>query len=357
VGQAVRRPDDRRVFYSSFAGRFSDNPRGVYDEIRRRDLPLVHTWLADESSPFPNDVRTVALRDRSLPGELGRAGLVVANATVPQYVRRPGATYVQTWHGTPLKRIGLDNPYRKAGTAGHARAVRDYAQWDFLVSQNPHSTAVFRRAFGYDGEVLEVGYPRNDVLQSAEAPTLRARTRELLGLPQGTTAVLYAPTFRDDTVDEPDAVVALDLRRLREALGDEVVVLLRLHHWVAGRLRDTHGAIDVSRHGDIRELYLAADVLVTDYSSAMFDFAVTGKPIVLFTPDLEHYREGLRGFYFDVVEQAPGAVCRTTDELAADLGDLDGSRQPDRYQEFAARYCPWDDGHAARRIVDRVLRK
>jgi CDP-glycerol glycerophosphotransferase len=355
VRQAVHRPKSDEVFYSSFAGRFSDNPRGVFEAIVRRHPHLHHTWHSDGTAAFPPEVRTVATSDRRYSSALGRAGLVVANASVPQYVRRAGATYLQTWHGTPLKRIGLDNPFRQSGTAGHARAVRDYAQWDLLLSQNPHSTEVFRRAFAYDGEVLEVGYPRNDALLSAEAPAVRRQLREALGLSDDVTAVLYAPTFRDDTVDAAAATVPVDLARLRAALGDRVTVLLRLHHWVAGRLGDLHGAIDVSAHGDIRDLYLAADALVTDYSSAIFDFAVTRKPIVLFTPDLDHYRESLRVMYFVIVVQAPGPVCRSDDELITALGgDLDGMSRTPQYDEFAARYCPWDDGVAGDRVVDRV---
>lgn len=340
--QRVSRRDDGLVLYSSFAGRFSDNPRGVYEAMVRSDPDLTHLWHSEGQLGFPGP--TVQLDDPDWPRVLGRAAAVVANASLPQYAKPRGATYLQTWHGTPLKRIGLDNPQRVRGTAGHRRAIRDYAQWDALVSQNPHSSKVFRRAFGFDGELLEVGYPRNDALLAPDATAVRDRVRRALGL-EDRRAVLYAPTFRDDQVGQPLTALPLDLARVQQALPG-TVVLLRLHHWVRGALGDLHGAVDVSDWGDIRELYLAADVLVSDYSSAVFDFAVTGKPIALLTPDLDHYRETLRGLYLDLVEQAPGPVCRTTDELVDALGD-----DLPAYPRFREEFCPWDDGRAGERVA------
>lgn len=357
--RTTRRRDDE-VLYSAFQGRYSDNPRAIYEELIARGTDLTHTWHADGRARFPDAVRTITLDDPGYPRALGRAGIVVANSQVPRYAKPRGATYLQTWHGTPLKRVGLDNPRRYRKGSGLGRAVRDYAQWDFLVSQNPFSTETLRRAFAYDGEVLEVGYPRNDALLAPDAAATRERVRADLGIPDGVTAVLYAPTFRDDELfDGPGFRLQLDLDRLQAQLGDGFHVLLRLHYWVAERLGHLPAgfATDVSDHGDIRELYLATDALVTDYSSAMFDVAVTGKPIVLYTYDLERYRDDLRGFYFDITEQAPGPLCRTTDEVAAALGDLEGTARAHAgaYAEFAARFVPHDDGHASARVVDRLL--
>jgi CDP-glycerol glycerophosphotransferase len=356
AAQVVGRRDDDLVLYNSFSGRFSDNPRGIYDALVRRDPSRQHVWLSSDDTAFPSDLRTVDVYSPRYAHAMGRAGVVVSNAQLPYYLHRNGATYLQTWHGTPLKRLGLDNPRRRDSADGFKRAVRDYGEWDLLLSQNPHSTACFRSAFAFDGEVLEVGYPRNDVLRSADAPVLRAAVRAQLGIADGVQAVLYAPTWRDDTVNDAALSLPLDLARVQQALGPDVVVLLRLHHWVAAGITETHGAIDVSSHPDIRDLYLAADALVTDYSSCMFDFAVTGKPIVLFVPDLEHYSETLRGFYFDIVEQTPGPLCRDSDGLIAVLGDLEGTRTPDAYRAFAERYVPWDDGGSGDRVVDRLLR-
>jgi CDP-glycerol glycerophosphotransferase len=193
--------------------------------------------------------------------------------------------------------------------------------------------------------------------------------RRTLGIGDETTAVLYAPTWRDDVVfaDGQDVMRAdgdpialdLDVDRFVAALGASHALLLRLHYTLTGRLAAVaHASVaDVSRHSDIGELYLAADVLVTDYSSAMFDFAVTGKPIVFLAADLDRYRDSLRGFYFDLFADAPAPVTVTTDELIRALGDLEAgaAAHAERYARFRETFCPFDDGGATERLVDRLF--
>jgi CDP-glycerol glycerophosphotransferase len=239
--------------------------------------------------------------------------------------------------------------------------ARDFSKWDFLVSQSPFSTEIFRRAFRFEGEILETGYPRNDILNSPEAAATRARVREALGIDDGVRAVLYAPTWRDNVVDDQGALrfsLSLDAQRLESALGADHRLLVRLHYLLApASLGNGAFVSDVSGHPDIRELYLAADVLITDYSSAMFDFAVTGKPIVLFPYDLDEYRDSVRGFYFDLEAEAPGPVCTSTDAVIDALRELDSvhAAHAARYLRFRERFCPLDDGSAAARVVDRVM--
>jgi CDP-glycerol glycerophosphotransferase len=358
----VGAPSPRRVFYNSFNGQFSDSPRAIYEELVRRSASMEHAWIADTGA-FPARVKTVAPYGVGYLREAGRAGYLVANRQLPNnFHKRAGATYLQTWHGTPLKRIGFDNDRWREKPRGLDRIARDFAKWDFLVSQNPFSTEIFRRAFRFEGEILETGYPRNDVLRSPDAAATRARVREELGLEDGVRAVLYAPTWRDNVVDERGTVkfaLALDTERLEAALGRDHRLLLRLHYMFASKAVAGLGefARDVSGHSDIRELYLAADVLVTDYSSAMFDFAVTGKPMVFFPYDLDEYRDSVRGFYFDLEAEAPGPVCRTTHCVGDAISDLDRvhASYAAQYVRFRDRFCPHDDGAAAARVVDRVM--
>jgi CDP-glycerol glycerophosphotransferase len=181
---------------------------------------------------------------------------------------------------------------------------------------------------------------------------VRAHVREELGIADGEQVVLYAPTWRDDDTFSTE----LDLA----ALARDYIVLLRSHRIVADTvtIRDSSRVRNVSVRDDPGDLLLAADVLVTDYSSVMFDFAITGKPIVFFTYDFEHYRDELRGFYFDFAADAPGPLTRTTGELLEALGDLDAIRHKygDRYRSFRARFCELEDGHATERVVDAVFR-
>src|SRR4051794_2468788 len=238
---------------------------------------------------------------------------------------------------------------------------RDVAKWDYLVSPSPACSEMFRSAFGFEGEMWETGYPRNDVLRAPGADARRDDVRRRLGLEPGALAVLHAPTWRDDDKTEDGRFrqsVLLDPDLVAAALPEGARLLLRLHRNVKERpvsSRDDF-AIDVSGHPDIADLYLAADVLVSDYSSAVYDFAVTGKPILLFAPDLDRYRDTVRGMYFDYESWAPGPVAITQEELAASLTDLDGVVRTfgERYRHFVEQFCPHEDGHASERVVDRL---
>jgi len=237
------------------------------------------------------------------------------------------------------------------------------AMWDVLLSPNPFSTQIMRQAFRYDGEILESGYPRNDVLRSPDAGSIAADVRRRLGLPEGKRVVLYAPTWRDNQYYASGRYrfdLRLDLEQAWRRLGDDHVFLIRGHHHMAedvsaGARPDF--AINVTAYPDISELFLVSDVLITDYSSVMFDFAPTGRPMVFFTYDLEQYRDKLRGFYFDFEAEAPGPLLATSDEVVSAIAGIDAVASAHRpaYEAFTAKFCPLDDGKAAARACDRIF--
>ena len=353
-----------RFVYNSFEGRFSDSPRALYDALRARGGGHEHVWLADpaQGARFPAGVETVGYRTEAGLEALERADVLIANThtDVEGWAKRDDALYLQTWHGTPLKRIHWDVLWAPEGRL--ERLSRDVARWDCLVSPNATSTPLLRGAFRFDGPVLESGYPRNDVLSAPDRDAIRAAVREELGIAPDRTVVLYAPTWRDDEVFDAggrEFRLAFDVDAFTRRFGDDHVLLLRLHYMLTRRLAPVeHPAVrDVSAHADISRLYLAADVLVTDYSSAMFDFAVTGRPILFYTYDLDDYRSRLRGFYFDFAPGAPGPLLGTTDEVLDALADLDaiGERYAERYRLFRERFCHLEDGHASERVLDAVF--
>jgi CDP-glycerol glycerophosphotransferase len=352
-----------KIVYNSFNGRYSDSPRAVHEAVVGRGHRHEHVWLCDPAfaDGFPAGARTVPIYTPEAVAALESADLVVSNSHLEMdWAKRPGATYVQTWHGTPLKRIHADVLWGPEGLLEHLSL--DVDRWDVLLSPNRYSTTTLRGAFRWTGEVLEAGYPRNDVLRSSRAGDVRRRVRRDLGIEDGRTAVLYTPTWRDDAFwaggadTEP---LDLDVDRFVDALGDDHVLLLRLHYKLTGRLRARdHPAVrDVSHHADVADLYLAADAMVTDYSSTMFDFAVTGKPLLFYTYDLERYRDELRGFYFDLSADPPGPLVTTTQELVDELRHLGAlrSRHADAYARFTERFCHLDDGRATERFVRRFL--
>ena len=352
-----------RLLFDSFGGQYSDSPRAIHEELMGRRTTLSPVWGMDPGFPLgPPEAEVVRHGSARHMAELGRAQFIVANEhrDIRDYRKKSGTTYVQTWHGTPLKRIGFDHD--RWNRRGRRRLAEAVAIWDYVVSPNPFTSGVFRSGFGYEGEILETGYPRNDLLSSPDRDERRTRARSALGLDPDVRAVFYVPTWRDDLIDARGRQgfrLALDLERMAERLGGDHVVLLRLHHRISSAELPDLGSftLDVSRHPDIRELYLAADVLLTDYSSAMFDFAITRKPMLFYTYDLAAYRDEVRGFYFELTDEAPGPLAETTDDVVDALEDLDAVRRSyaERYDRWHARYCALEDGRASARVVDAVF--
>lgn len=349
-----------KIVYNSWYGRYSDNPKAVHQALLRRGDPHEHVWLADEERDggFPAGTTTVAIGTPAAVEALESADLVISDVHIElDWVKRAGATYVQTWHGTPLKRVHHDVLLAPDGILD--RLSLDVDRWDVLLSPNAYSTEMLRHAFRYEGTVLETGYPRNDVLVGPEAEAVRARVRAELGIEEGRTAVLYAPTWRDDAYFDSGADAAVQLALDGQVAKElDCVFLVRLHGKITGGVAEGDpGWRDVSGHPDIAELYLAADVMVTDYSSAMFDWAVTGKPLALYAYDWERYRDEVRGFYFDLSADPPGPLVRTQDELVASLSDLDTltKEYADAYDRFRQTFCYLDDGHAADRFAERLV--
>ena len=362
----VEYPESRRqpllevALFETFGGKAAgDNPGALCAELARRGGPELVVSVIDRSIPVPDGARAVIRFSREYYELLGRARYLIVNASLPYFFRkREGQLYFQTWHGTPLKRIAHDRPHLDFNNWHHRRQLliaRD--GWDYLLSQSEFCTRSLTSAFRYDGPVLEVGYPRNDVLSSPDADELRRRTRAHFGIGDDQQLVLYAPTWRDNfRVGRTfDKVLYLDPHQLVAELGGDAVVLVRGHYNSIRAAEDVdpaHRVIDVTRYPDIGDLYLAADALVTDYSSVFFDFVLTDKPMVFLAPDLKEYRDDNRGFYLDY-DVVPGPVCLTTTEVARALRGPDQHAQ--RREEFRAEFTPYDDGGAAARVIDTIL--
>lgn len=294
---------------------------------------------------------------------LHRSQFLVSNNNFPHYFRKHSdQTYVQTWHGTPLKRIGRDVPSTSLSLSYRALIEREVREWDYLLAQNPFAAAVLPRAFGYEGSVLDLGYPRNDPLATATSDAERRRILNDIGVAPGiTTVVLYAPTWRDNrrTEDRRYAFVNyLDLHLLSSALGPRTAILVRGHSNTPGLTveRSWPTVHDVSDYPDVTELMEVSDALITDYSSMMFDYVVTGRPVLFLVPDLAEYGGRTRGFYLDLAEVAPGPLLSGTAGVAEALLDLLSVQNlyQERYAAFRERFAPRDDGSAARRVVDAI---
>jgi CDP-glycerol glycerophosphotransferase (TagB/SpsB family) len=350
---------DRAVF-SSYWGRGHGCNPGALESAFRDVAPHIRTaWIA-----HPEHQHTIPASTRRLrPGTaaywtaLARSKYLVNNVNFDRrLVKRRGQIMIQTQHGTPLKHMGLDLQDRPAAARGtdFAELLRNADKWDYCLSANRHSTLVWERVFPSGYTTLEYGLPRNDVFQRATSADV-SRLRESLGIPAGAVAVLYAPTYRDYRRTQRRT---LDLERLLRQLGPRFVVLTRAHHSYEAPLTQAAGGrvIDVSDHPSIESLCLASDALITDYSSLMFDYAGLDRPIVIHADDWEAY-EAARGTYFDLRAFPPGAVARNEDELIDIFatGHWRGSRSTQLRAAFRERFCPYDDGRAAERVVRRVV--
>jgi CDP-glycerol glycerophosphotransferase len=356
---ARRRPvdPDLALFAAYWFRGYQCNPRAIYERARELVPGLRGVWVVDEAhaNRMPAGVETVTAGTPAYFDAIARARVLVNNVNWPNHlVKRPGSIHVMTHHGTPLKTMGLD--LRHAAVASRrmdfAALLRRCERWDYSVSSNRLSTLVWERVFPTGHETLEVGYPRNDVLATADAAAVQ-RARSALGLAADQVAVLYAPTHREW---HDGHVPVLDVPGTAAALPADHVLLARAHYFYPAEAAPAPDRVlDVSAHPSIEELCLAADVLVTDYSSLMFDYAVLDRPIVIHAPDWEDYRN-MRGTYFDLLAEPPGAVTRTDRELVDVLrsGALHDGATAELRMRFRERFCALDDGHAAARVVERV---
>jgi len=353
---------DAVLFECSFGRQYGDSPRAIYEELRATRPNLNCTWVGVRA-PGASSVGRMTPRYAVL---LATADTLVANQSFPHWVRtRKAQVCLQTWHGTPLKRMLHDLPRVTGRDPGYVgRASKGAAQWTVLVSPNPHTTAAMASAFRHRARVLEVGYPRNDAFYRPDAVERRAHTRAELGVRQGMALVLHAPTFRDEGLGGAGVYVpteAIDMARFAEEFGDRAVLVLRRHILDRTPARippaAAHCVVDATDVDDVQDLLLAADVLVTDYSSVAFDFLNTRRPSVFLAPDLDSYRDDVRGFYLDPETDLPGPVVRTQDDFARVLAEaLDtGAVAGYDLDALAARFCPCGDGNAAARVVADVF--
>ncbi|MGZ2225018.1 CDP-glycerol glycerophosphotransferase family protein [Glutamicibacter nicotianae] len=356
------------VFESGLGRQYADSPRYIYEELLRQGDVRRKVWVYSGTHRFTDPLTTTVKR---LSPEyfwyLARAKFWVNNQNFPHYVRRRAkGVFLQTWHGTPLKQMARDIREVHGRDEGYLeRVTTATAQWTHLISPSTYMSQIMRSAYAFSGEAVEVGYPRNDILKGGNVHDRESRVREELAIPQGAKTVLYAPTFRDDAASSGGKFrfeLPLDLEEFDRRFGEGTILMLRMHVLVSNAVSIPeslrHRIIDVSAYPDIQELYLASDVLITDYSSVFFDYSLLRRPIIFYAYDLENYRDNLRGFYLDYESALPGPIVETEAELWNTLAlALAGKELPgfDR-QEFIDKFAPHDDGLASRRVVERFFK-
>lgn len=366
-------PNKKLIYFESFHGKqYSDNPKAIYEYLAQHtDYQLVwgvkkgfETIFKQQNVPY---VTRFSIKWLFM---MPRAAVWVINARLPKWLyKSPKTTYLQTWHGTPLKRIGIDiKDVQMPGTNTqlYQQNIKDESKrWDYLISPNRYSTDIFERAFHIPrSRIIETGYPRNDKLinkqhDKAYINDIKAK----LNIPADKKVIMYAPTWRDDEYIKKGSYqfnVNFDLEALRKVLSDDYVVLLRMHYLVVTRIDQNDDFVrDVSDYPDISDLYLISDCLITDYSSVMFDYGALKRPQIFYAYDLDKYNDVLRGFYLDYKSELPGPIIENKEDFIEAVQHIDtlALEYHEQLETFYNKYCVLEDGQASKRVVDIVTSK
>lgn len=368
--------NDLILFESDLGRNYGGNPKYIYEEMirQRLDNKLKCIWIIEDTQiKIPGKAKKVKRSRLMYYYYIARAKIWIFDTRDPKYIRkREQGYYIQTWHGTPLKKLGMDMD--DVFMAGNENIIsykcnfyQDSRKWDFVLSQNNFSTKIFKSAFAFSEkyskfkEIWTYGYPRNDILTTHNNEEYINRLKDELNIPLNKKVLLYAPTWRDDQYHSQSRYkfsTALDFDKLKNKLHKYYVIIVKYHYLVWDNVdwSDYEGFIYTFKADyDITNLYLVSDMLITDYSSVMFDYSVLNRPMFFFMYDLESYRDELRGFYSNVVEEIPGPISKTTDELIKDILEYDNKLYKDKYKAFRDKYNEYDDGKASQRVINRIL--
>lgn len=353
--------DSRKVLFSSYYGRgFSDNPKAIAQALLDSGESVRLQWIvksSEEARSLPAGIQPVPYTGLRRILAVSTAKVWVDNCRKYERAKRPGQFYMQTWHGFALKRIEQDAADSLAPEYVQG-CVRDSGQTDLMVSGSAFMTKLYRNSFWYGGEVAEFGSPRNDIFFHPDS-TIHCRLRDFFHLPQDQRLLLYAPTFRADGstaaygLDAEGALAACEAR-----FGGSWSALIRLHPNAAKLSAglfpyDGRRILDATDYPDMQELLVAVDLLVTDYSSSMFDYALRGAPCVQFATDIEEYKND-RNFYFSL-DSLPFPLARSNGELHQIISAYDPAAYQERWRAFARENGFCEDGAAARRCAQWIL--
>ena len=352
--------DKNKVVFSSYYGRgYSDNPKAICEAMRKANSKAKLVWLCKnekEAATLPEGVIPCPYDSAKRVWQLAPARVWVDNCRKYDRFKKKGQYYLQTWHGFPLKRIEKD-ALEALAPDFEKGAIKDSAMTDLLLSNSGFVTETLRRCFWYDGEIAEYGSPRNDVFLTPD-PATDIKVRDAYNLPHDRKLVLYAPTFRADHSVEAYRIDAEMLAAsLERRFGGEWSVLIRLHPNVAKDSEglfpyDNNRIINATMYPDMQELLCASDMLITDYSSSMFDFALGGKPCVRFALDLDAYM-GDRNFYFDY-DEIPFPYATSNEAMKKLIEDFDIETYNTARDEFYKRLNIHEDGRASQRCAQWI---
>ena len=357
------------ILFETFFGKsYSDSPKYIYEYLQKNypDKFKCVFSVKSKKTEIPYGCKKVR---RFFPAYFYYAAVskfFVFNVRQPIWMKkREGQVFLETWHGTPLKKLFFDiEEVMSANPLNKLQIYEKSRDWDYLISPNRFRTDVFESCFMFDRDkIIETGYPRNDPMHSDHIEEDMEKIKEKLNLPKDKKIILYAPTWRDDEFygsGKYKFTLKLDLQKMQEELSDDYIVILRTHYYIADILdiSEFEGfAYNFSKYPDIVDLYLVSDILITDYSSVFFDYAGLKRPMLFFTYDIAKYRDTLRGFYFDIEKEVPGPLLFTTDEIIDSIKNIDDVTvaYKEKYEQFYEKFCSLENGTSAKKVTDIVF--
>ncbi|MDF9824851.1 CDP-glycerol glycerophosphotransferase [Breznakia sp. PF5-3] len=362
--------DDKTIIFIAYHGRgYACNPKYLHkymmSQERFKDYKMV--WAVKKFKITKIEgAKIVRYNGLKYFYYMSKAKYWVINCKMPKHiVKKPEQVYLQTWHGTPLKRLAHDIQVKEDTTFYRSEMSfeqmantydNDVKKYNYMISPNHFSTKVFQSAFRIDRKrLIETGYPRNDYLTNITQEEIEV-LKEKYHIPEGKKVILYAPTWRDNTYNARGYTFELqaDFHKWMEVLGDEYVVLFKPHYLIVNKFKrdeEIREFVKNVRAGrDINELYVIADVLITDYSSVFFDYANLNRPMYFYMFDLDAYAEELRGFYFDIYKTLPGDIIKNEDELLMKIKS--GNYDYKRLAKFNEEFNDLQDGHCCEKVVN-----
>lgn len=349
----------RVMFESMWGSKYSCNPRYLYEYIDENHPDYECVWsLNDEDLPIKGNGIRVRRNGLKYFYYLATSKYLVDNVNYDDFIKRKGQIYIQTMHGTPLKTLGLDVPNDFPSLESKEKFIERCNRWDYITVQSDFVANISRRCHAFKKEFLKYGYPRTDILYTKNNEKDITEIKKKLGLPTDKKVILYAPTWRLKNQFD----LKLDLDSFRKSLSDEYVLVLRLHHYSANgwkQPKQDDFIYDLTNYDSIEELYLISDILITDYSSVMFDYAVLDRPIILFTYDLDIYRDKLRGLYVDIEENRPGPMLFTSDEVENAIVNIDQTEKETSHlrKKFQEKFLQYECENSSEKIFNAVMGK
>lgn len=361
--------DKNLVIFESYLGQsFSGSPKYIYlklkEENKKNNVKCVFTFNSPEKfKDIIIDKNTILVKNKSFRHYyyLARAKFWVRNSeSIVIMKKRKSTIYIQTWHGTPLKKMFYDDlNFMNQNAIFMYKFKNAIKSWDYFISPNEYTEKIFNNFFEHDIINLQLGYPRNDILVNSSNLD-KENIKFRLGIPKDKKVILYAPTFRDYEYNEgmTNFQFKLDFKMINEKLKDYIIIV-RAHYYVSelAKLDSFNNVYNFSNPNyDIQELYIISDILITDYSSVMFDYAYTKKPILFYVYDYEKYQSS-RGNYFSLKSNAPGPLLYSTEEIIESIKNINTLQvqYKNKYDKFYNNFCSYSIGESSKSIVDIIM--